>query len=119
MLWGINMKLAIDSKYIITHIDLDKVENVADVYFCDVESNDRYIASYDIEGDMQLNYDMVGGGEVEVSLYDTEIKFNNMFDFVSGDVIDVNVDIKRIAKILEEYIIEELEQERIDNLGDY
>lgn len=113
------MKLAIDSKHIITHIDLDKLESVADVYFYDVESNDRYIASYNIEGAMQLHYDMVGSGEVEVSLYDTDIKFNNMFDFVSGDVVDVNVDIKRIAKILEEYIIDELEQERIDNLGDY
>ena len=115
------MKLPINSTYIITDIEIDKTNGVADVVILDTSTDVHYIANYDIYGDLQLNYDMCGSGEREVSLQDTEILFVGIVDYLNLEEATLPpLDIKKMTSLLEEHIIEVLEQERIDDLhSDY
>ena len=111
------MKIAINSTYIINAIEFDKDAGEAQVYIRDTATNEDYIANYDIYGDLQLNYDMCGSGEREVSLQDTEFVFTNIVDYLNLEEATLpHLDINKVTSLLEEHIIEVLEQERIDDL---
>ena len=111
------MKLAINSTYIITEIDLDEANGVADVVILDTSTEIHYIANYDIVGDFNIQYDLCGSGEREVSLQDTEILFVGIVDYLNLEEATLpHLDINKVTSLLEEHIIEVLEKERIDDL---
>jgi len=115
------MKLPINATYIITDIEIDKHDGKAQVYVNDVFDNTDYIVNYDIDGDFDIQYDKCGSGEREVSLCDTDLVFVDVVDYLNLDEVELtNLDIAKVTQYLESYIIDVLEQEKIDDLhSDY